>query len=235
MINPVDNNLQSNYQVQKKVTAADNGGGQFSLQSALGKQDTEKGVIYEPSSEKQAEKNPTGAPSKKTDTFEYALDEAKEHIKDKEKEPDQITKFANELWSGISDFFVSLWRNIKKIFGNLWDSKPIGDGLENMAKPTDKISKAPSGSTNPDTLQDETGTTLSSIDSLEASRDERIRKALSDGDKDRFRSLISEEGSKAPARSTSMLTTYNAKGKINEIDPSDENKILHGDRGVRKL
>ncbi len=231
MINPVDNNLQSNYQVQKKVTAADNGGSQFSLNSALDKQTAGEGVIYEPSSDKTPEKG-TANTSKKTDTFESALDNARENLKNKEEKPDQITEFANKLWENISDFFVSLWKNIKKIFGNLWDSKPIGDGLENMAK-TDKASDTNSAKPGSKTADSEEN--ISSIDALEASRDERIRKALSEGDKDRFRSLISEEGTKAPARSTSMLTTYNAKGKINELDPSDENKILHGDRGVRKL
>ena len=233
MINPVDNNLQQNYQVQKKVTAADNGGSQFSLNSALDKQTAGEGVVYEPSSDKTPEKGAANT-SKKADTFESALDNAREHIKEREEKPDQITEFANRLWENISDFFVSLWKNIKKIFGNLWDSKPIGDGLENMTKSADGKASG-SVQVNSSSKTVDSPENASSIDALETSRDERIRKALSEGDKDRFRSLISEEGTKAPARSTSMLTTYNAKGKINELDPSDENKILHGDRGVRKL
>ncbi len=237
MINPIDNNLQSNTPVQRKVTATDSGGSQFSLNSAFDKQMEGDGVIYEPSSEKTPEQASSGTP-KKSGSFESALKDAGANLHEASAEsPDPTSEFANKLWSSISGFFTGLWRNIKKIFGNLWDSKPIGDGLESMNKGQADRTDAPfvKPASESATALSTADTPADSIDSLEKSRDERIRKALADGDKDGFRSLISEEGHKAPARSTSMLTTYNAKGRINEIDPSDENKILHGNRGVRKL
>lgn len=230
MIEPVNTRVTNEYKQNQRIKPAESGSEQFSFKSALGAED-EKGVVYEPSESKKTNDKPSAAPGKK-DGFERSLEEAVKQRKDRAEEADSITATANLVWGYIQDFFVSLWKNIKKIFGNLWDSKPIGDGLEAMtgSKPEDGTSMQGS---KPGDATAMPGSYP--VDELEKSRDERIKKALADGDKDRFRSLISEEGHKIPARSTGMLTTYNSKGRIKEIDPSDENKILHGDRGTRKL
>ena len=241
MINPVNNNIPSAYQPQSSKVNAPEGSEQFSLKSALDKQDGQGGVIYEPSSatdEKQknvtaGEKNPSFAESLRKESLKDAKD-------NKEDSPDQITATANMLWENIKDFFESIWNNIKKIFGNLWDSKPISDGLEKIPPvmpPKDQGQKndTPLTGVSSDEVSLEISASASDIEALEKNRDENIKKALKDGDKDLFRNLISEEGRKYPARNTDMLTTYNSKGRIKEISPSDQNKILRGDRGARKL
>lgn len=241
MINPVNNNIPSAYQPQSSKVNAPEGSEQFSLKSALDKQDGQGGVIYEPSSaadEKQknvtaGEKNPSFAESLGKESLKAAKD-------NKEETPDQITATANMLWENIKDFFESIWNNIKKIFGNLWDSKPISDGLEKIPPvmpPKEQGQKNDNSLTgvSSDEVSLEISASASDIEALEKNRDEDIKKALKDGDKDLFRNLISEEGRKYPARNTDMLTTYNSKGMIREISPSDQNKILRGDRGARKL
>ena len=241
MINPVNNNIPSAYQPQSSKVNAPEGSEQFSLKSALDKQDGREGVVYEPSSaskEKQksitaGEKNPSFAESLGKESLKAAKD-------NKEEAPDQITATANMLWENIKDFFESIWNNIKKIFGNLWDSKPISDGLEKIPPvmpPKEQVQKndTPLTGVSSDEVSLEISTSASDIEALEKNRDENIKKALKDGDKDLFRNLISEEGRKYPAINTDMLTTYNSKGRIKEISPSDQNKILRGDRGARKL
>ena len=241
MINPVNNNLTSAYQPQSSKVNAAEGSEQFSLKSALDKQEGREGVVYEPSSaseEKQksitdGEKNPSFADS----LVKASLADKKETEKDS---PDQITATANMIWEGIKDFFESIWNNIKKIFGNLWDSKPISDGLEKIPPvvPSKDQQTKTDGQTSgitSDEVSLELSLSASDIEALEKNRDEDIKKALKDGDKDLFRELISEEGKKFPARNTDMLTTYNSKGMIREISPSDQNKILRGNHGVRKL
>ncbi|MBQ8137984.1 MAG: hypothetical protein IJ195_00855 [Lachnospiraceae bacterium] len=241
MINPVNNNIPSAYQPQSSKVNAPEGSEQFSLKSALDKQDGQGGVIYESSSaadEKQ--KNVTAG--EKNPSFAESLGKAslKDSKDNKEEAPDQITATANMLWENIKDFFESIWNNIKKIFGNLWDSKPISDGLEKIPpvmSPKDQGQKNDNSLTgvSSDEVSLEISASASDIEALEKNRDENIKKALKDGDKDLFRNLISEEGKKFPARNTDMLTTYNSKGMIREISPSDQNKILRGDRGARKL
>jgi hypothetical protein len=237
MISPINNNIPSEYQTPKKVSAADTGSEHFSLKSALEHNEDHEGVIYEPSEESNTPKETSGG---KTGGFADTLANVPQREYSKE-EPDRISETANQIWKGIQDFFVSLWNNIRKIFGNLWDSKPISEGLEDMSinlTPGKKDQAAKSNVANPSAESfeaDGASVSLSTVDSLESSRDEKIKKALKDQDRDLFRALISEGGAKTPARSTDMLTTYTAKGTLKEIDPSDQNKILHGDRGTRKL
>ena len=241
MINPVNNNIPSAYQPQSSKVNAPEGSEQFSLKSALDKQDGQGGVVYEPSSASE-EKQKSITAGEKNPSFAESLGKASlAEKKDTEKDsPDQITATANMLWENIKDFFESIWNNIKKIFGNLWDSKPISDGLEKIPPvmpPKDQGQKndTPLTGVSSDEVSLEISASASDIEALEKNRDENIKKALKDGDKDLFRNLISEEGRKYPARNTDMLTTYNSKGRIKEISPSDQNKILRGDRGARKL
>ncbi len=222
MINPVNNNSKTEYQ-QPQTRRVDSSAGSsehFSLRSALGSEDGADGVIYEPSSDELPGKA-TASPKKEPEPFEKKLDEEiVKRQKGKEEAPDEFTATFYRLWGHVEKFFKGLWANIKKIFGNLWDSKPIGEGLESMT-----IKKEDA----------ENASVSDSISAIEKSRDASIRAALKDGDKDKFRSLISEGGKRAPAHSSTLLTTYNSKGRIREVSPSDANKILHGDRGARRM
>nr|MCR4895912.1 hypothetical protein [Lachnospiraceae bacterium] len=64
------------------------------------------------------------------------------------------------------------------------------------------------------------GTDASDVD---ASRDEAIKAALQAGDEAAFQRLISDYGRRTPARSTSILTKYDASGRIVTPAPSDLN------------
>ena len=244
MINPVNNNSRTEYQQPqtRRVDSSTGSSEHFSLRSALGSEDGADGVIYEPSSDELPGKA-TASPKKEPDTFERKLDEEiVKRQKGKEETPDEFTATFYRLWGHVEKFFKGLWANIKNIFGNLWDSKPIGEGLESMtikregSEGNPGTKEASSGSAKNAASGDAAISSVSdSISSLEKSRDESIRAALKDGDKDKFRSLISEGGKRAPAHSSTLLTTYNSKGRIREVSPSDANKILHGDRGARRM
>jgi len=250
MINPINNNVSEYQQPQtRRVDSSAGSSEHFSLRSALGSEDGADGVIYEPSSDELPGKA-TASPKKEPDTFEKKLDEEiVKRQKGKEEAPDEFTATFYRLWGHVEKFFRGLWANIKKIFGNLWDSKPIGEGLESMTVGRDKTAgNAEPGAgrsgivdagTEPSDGEAPRNTAYATvsdpISELENSRDASIRAALKDGDKDKFRSLISEGGKKAPAHSSTLLTTYNSKGRIREVNPSDANKILHGDRGARRM
>lgn len=205
----------------------------------------------------------SGTSKRSKDTFESSLDKAIKEREEIERNDAAFQKAFRELWGNVSSFFSSLWHNIRKVFGNLWESKPLADGMESIRKDTvtdsteNNHKDSVAGSTEnilKDTASDgveslhtdnlseqgidnETASTasLSSIDALEAERDSKIRQALSEGNRDEFRALISDDGKRLPAHNTTMLTTYDASGKLVNLNPSDENKILHGDRGAKKL
>jgi len=203
-----------------------------------------------------------GNSDKKADTFEGSLDKAAKERAQNEAMDTAFQESVKELFTGIGNFFGKLWNNIRQIFGNLWDSKPIGEGVQSIRPDSksanDLVNKellnnpltndalSNDAITNDDASLNDSpddspksdvsnSPSYSSIDALEDIRDKQIRKALTDGDRDGFRELISDSGKKIPARNTSMLTTYDSKGKLVNIDPSDENKILHGNRRSQEL
>ena len=260
MVNPINNNYPTEYQPSAGKTVKVDNEEHFSLDSALNENKRmQEGVLYE-SAEKKDSQNPaghtggsSGTGSQKKDTFESSLDKAQKQHEQIDRNNSAFNESLKSLWANVSSFFSSLWYNIKKAFGNVWESKPLAEGMESMRKedssavPTSQADVPDSGKSASEAVApksisvseagDDTKslTASSSIDALEAERDSKIRKALSDGNRDEFRSLISEDGKKLPAHNTSMLTTYDSSGKLVNIDPSDENKILHGDRGTRKL
>lgn len=71
-------------------------------------------------------------------------------------------------------------------------------------------------------------------DVLHAGNDARILHALKSGDRQNFRSLLSEDGKRTPARNSSLLTYYDAKGNLISPDASVQQRVLHGDRGSMK-
>lgn len=46
---------------------------------------------------------------------------------------------------------------------------------------------------------------------------------------------VSDNGRKKPAKNSDILTTYNQFGKIVEINPSEKNKIFHGNKSWKEL
>lgn len=252
MIDRINNNIPADYSVPQNKAVKVGSNEHFSLESAIDGKPTpqeEDGVIYEPT-EKKSSKTTTGSSNNK-DSFENSLVKAQTKQKEEERIKQVTDQAYKEIWESVKNFFTGLWKNIRRIFGNVWDSKPIGEGVDVLGKSSETsddilITEATNISESNDeiiesnneiinTNPDSSSSTFSGIEELEAARDSQIKQALEDGDRDAFRDLITDNGKLQPARNSSMLTTYNAKGKIVDINPSDENKILHGNRGTRKL
>ena len=69
----------------------------------------------------------------------------------------------------------------------------------------------------------------------EAKRDEEIQKLLRSGDMEQVVNLVTENGRKAMAKNSTLLTYYDRSGKITPLSASDQERILHGDRNTRRL
>lgn len=66
-------------------------------------------------------------------------------------------------------------------------------------------------------------------------KNEEIQKLLRSGDMEQVISLVTENGHKTMAKNSTLLTYYDRSGKITPLSASDQERILHGDRNVRKL
>jgi hypothetical protein len=235
-ITPVNNHIYPENTYLKTDTTSSHGSSDgFSLEQALqGKTDRE-GVVYEPdhkaSTPRQTDPHLTGnaVPTETSET---------DHFEKAEELPIFGGFSFTRLLDSLRQVFRYLGTNLSKIFSNIWESKPLTEGTDAFGK--DDSSSA-SGQAIPSVYENTAGSEDAfdqAIARLEASgewnEDEAIKKALDQGDDETFRTLISQGGRKTPARNTSVLTTYNASGKLVQMDPSNENRILRGDRGSRK-
>lgn len=70
---------------------------------------------------------------------------------------------------------------------------------------------------------------------VDADKDAEIQKYLHTGNLDQVISLLTDNGNKTIAKNSNLLTYYDRSGRLTEINPSDRERILHGDRKARKL
>ncbi len=66
-------------------------------------------------------------------------------------------------------------------------------------------------------------------------RDKDIRKYLRSGNLEQAISLLTEDGHKIMAKNSTLLTYYDRTGRLKSLSASDQDRILHGDRNVKKL
>ena len=48
-------------------------------------------------------------------------------------------------------------------------------------------------------------------------------------------SLLTDDGRRSVAKNSTLLTYYDKNGKLTQINASDRERILHGDRHVKTL
>lgn len=60
-------------------------------------------------------------------------------------------------------------------------------------------------------------------------------KSISEMNLEEVSNYVSENGHKRLAKNSDILTTYNRHGKIVEINPSEKNKIFHGNKSWKEL
>lgn len=68
-----------------------------------------------------------------------------------------------------------------------------------------------------------------------ADRDREIQKHLRSGNLEQVLNLLTEDGRRTMARNSTLLTYYDRTGRFTSISASDQERILHGDRNVKKL
>lgn len=73
------------------------------------------------------------------------------------------------------------------------------------------------------------------FEAKQAERDEKIRKHLRSGNLEQVISLLTDDGKRSVAKNSTLLTYYDKSGKLTQLNASDRERILHGDRHVRKL
>ncbi len=66
-------------------------------------------------------------------------------------------------------------------------------------------------------------------------RDTEIQKYLRSGNLEQVLSLLTDNGKRTIAKNSTLLTYYDKSGRLASINPSDAERILHGDRHSKSL
>ena len=248
MIEPVSR-VQSYSGVSSVGTKSGNqdGSAPFSMDQAIAEESArEEGVYYERSSFQKTEQNKPG--EKKDETASSDIIE--------KPNPDAPMGAIDTaaLFKSISKFLAGIWENIVRIFGNIWESKPLTEGVKDNIESDltgdplhteDSLNfyKQKNSTLNESSIpNDEFDAAIDELseegesevtgnvpeDHIKPFEDKAIKDALLSGDDERFERIITRGGERHAAISSNLLTQYDSKGRIIQIDPSDENLILHG-------
>lgn len=257
MIDPIRNPAYHDYQNKKlsQKVGANTEKGKFNLDYA------DEGVLYEPSSKEEEKTDQTE--KKPADSFQAAAAlELKELTETDPASAKKQTVAGPSFADTLRAFFDRAKRALRQLWAAIWESRPadkdsvltkeeLRDALsengnakdaaditdvESNAATTDGLSAADSMGTAADHAADSGASVQNAAaqDTLHAANDARILHALKSGDQKNFRSLLSEDGRRTPARNSSLLTYYDARGNLISPDASVQQRVLHGDRGSIK-
>ncbi len=116
------------------------------------------------------------------------------------------------LLQTIQNVFAKVAETLKGIFDRIWNEPPQAEAEVEVDEPD--ISVPPK---------------------TDAQRNEEIQKYLHKGNLEQVISLLTDDGKRTIAKNSDLLTYYNKSGQISKLNASDSERILHGDRNVRKL
>lgn len=241
MVNRIDENNYYNYTKTKNVNIPDTGEkfslnyGQDELQTD-GKGKKDKADESEKSRKQAAEQNgvrlelsnrgkATSADSRGTAEAAGAKD-----AQSQQSIIEMIREIVTAAVSAVKDFFYKIWNEPDdKTETDAADSEQIAESMaiaESAAAPIEKQSEMPDAGTQ---------NTAESQKMAEARLDREIQPYLRKGDLNQVISLLTDNGKKTVAMNSTLLTYYDRNGKMVEINASDRERILRGDRNTRKL
>ncbi|MBD5531895.1 MAG: hypothetical protein HDQ98_06800 [Lachnospiraceae bacterium] len=248
MIDPIRDSVYQDYQRQKqskKIDGSNTEKGKFNLDYA------DEGVLYEPSSEKDDKTDE--AAKKQAGSFQAAaaleLKELTEtnpssYRKAASAEPSftevlrtflaRARQFLRELWTAIWETPSAKENAAVLTKEELDEALPKDENISDRTEPLDDAAVTDHAADSNTVSGNTAGGNTAAQDKLHAANDARILHALKSGDRNHFRSLLSEDGRRTPARNSSLLTYYDAKGNLISPDASVQQRVLHGDRGSMK-
>ncbi|MBO5472972.1 MAG: hypothetical protein J6A08_04195 [Lachnospiraceae bacterium] len=257
MIYRVGENENNTYDYNKlKLSQSSGSEEQFSLDyqdkpslSSKQKEDKEDG---QPSSVKSAgTRRELVKQSKSGVTLE--LSNAKAETDDKARQEENGNRAAGSILpAGLREIFHNLLRSVKEIFDRIWNDQPpdvqsedvTPEEAERYTQEYLAMKGLDTENANASYQASDALLRTSSITEQSAQadwprfpddRDAEIQKYLRSGNLEQVMSLLTENGHKTIARNSNLLTYYDKTGKLTQINPSDRERILHGDRNTKKL
>lgn len=225
MINKVNGNESYDYTKLKMPDAADKAGDgeQFSLAYRRAQEETAE----KDKADKTEKSETSGSGSQRTviqGGVKLELSGVSQQVDNTDRESMQQTPSSVQgLVDTIRAWIASFVQSAKDLLYRIWnDPVPSEEVILQEEMLQEEMS-----------LQDEAAETDEPVN--EAKRNEEIQKLLRSGDMEQVVNLVTENGQKTMAKNSTLLTYYDRSGKITPLSASDQERILHGDRNVKKL
>ena len=232
MINKVNGNDYYDYTKLNMPASADmtGNGEKFSLdyQRADDKKEEEEGK--EKISRESAGKNPAGNSARSALREGVRLELSGREQTGTLDGPQGIS----ELLDTVRSWIASALQSFKELLNRIWnDPVPENEVLpieEVPVEAADRLSEEyldinPVNSADTDSRPLPDG----------ADKDREIQKYLRSGNLEQVINLLTEDGHRTIAKNSTLLTYYDRNGRFTSISASDQDRILHGDRNVKKL
>lgn len=149
---------------------------------------------------------------------------------------DLLREIVTTAISAVKDFFYKVWNEPAKTNETV-DAEDSGEITESMTMAesaelsTEQLKEAEEQNTQDATVQD-----TAIVQKMNEERlDREIQPYLRKGDLNQVISLLTDNGKKTVAMNSTLLTYYDRNGKMVEINASDRERILRGDRNTKKL
>ncbi|MDE6845321.1 MAG: hypothetical protein K2J99_06090 [Lachnospiraceae bacterium] len=168
--------------------------------------------------------------------------------------PDMIRSWISGFIQAVKDFIYKVW-NDETPQSSTADTMTAGreaavqdtDVVQGAEMVSSVVENVQAGINEPERLTEEY-LALKNLENLrnpadtagaqlqrEKDRDKEIQKYLRNGNLEQVLNLVTQNGQKTMAKNSTLLTYYDRTGKITPLSASDQERILHGDRNVKKL
>lgn len=144
-----------------------------------------------------------------------------------------LREVITKVISSVKDFFYKIWNEPDKTNETI-DTEASEEAAESITmEESSEISAEQE--TEEHTIQETEKYTAAAQKMNEELLDREIQPYLRKGDLNQVISLLTDNGKKTVAMNSTLLTYYDRNGKMVEINASDRERILRGDRNTKKL
>lgn len=243
MVNKINGNDSYDYTQLKMPTAADkttNNGEQFSLAYQRAQEETDEKDKSDKSEEIDVAKALRQRTVEQSGVKLELSGNGHADAAAKRENAQQAASVGNGLVDAIRSFITSFIQSAKELLYKIWNDPVseeeviVEDAETAGADESEKLSEEYLALKNLEELQNPEEAARQQVE-RETKKDAEIQKLLRSGDMEQVISLVTENGQKTMAKNSTLLTYYDRTGKITPLSASDQERILHGDRSVRKL
>lgn len=159
---------------------------------------------------------------------------------------DAVLSVFKSLFEAVGDFFYKVWNDppqevvsedvtpeeAERYTEEYYAMKGIPRSKTSVENPAaENVSEEAGNAAEVVSVRDE----KEDLEAKQAERDEKIRKHLRSGNLEQVISLLTDDGKRSVAKNSTLLTYYDKSGKLTQLNASDRERILHGDRHVKNL